>query len=445
MCMMFFSIFKSTDAWIVPFKKNPCHWKTLLLVKKAFGSLQPDTTKTEDITCSGRVQGSQAYSWMQTVLFLRQRLFCAAPGRHLCTKFAAALRITVRSRTMRMRKDMPRRWWYGSKMAPTDVGHSLLEQEDRRVSEVASTFAQGLPVVFKLGQSHFSYVLGNTCELDNWDVYATVLHGNGVEFEAYVPPPHRNVCEWMELVAASWQEATFMFISRSRRTEVAVHCKCHFAVDMNGLQLHSRPAVWISAWSVHCMATFVSDWGVAVRTGCWQVCPPLVPRCVESISPRWPCLAAEQTCLFGPPRAFTEVDEELSTGSLSAMPLNAQCHPVRQSPLVCFRDLSLESCCLFCNSVICLHQYRALLLGYRWLPRLSFCVLCFVVMMMMMMMMMSDKKTRKPYTKGDKETNCRQKKIENKFDQGNDVLIEQRHTMHGTQYMNWNLELWHHQ
>ena len=53
-----------------------------------------------------------------------------------------------------------------------------------------------------------------------------------------------------------------------------------------------------------------------------------------------------------------------------------------------------------------------------------------------MMMMISDKKTRKPYTKSDKETNCRQKSMENKFDQGNDVLIEQRHTVHGTQYMN---------
>ena len=46
-------------------------------------------------------------------------------------------------------------------MAPTDVVHGLLEQEHRRMSEVASssTFAQGLPVVFKLGENHFSYVL----------------------------------------------------------------------------------------------------------------------------------------------------------------------------------------------------------------------------------------------------------------------------------------------
>ena len=66
--------------------------------------------------CSGplsRVQGSQAYIWMQTVLFLWQRLFCAAPGRHLCTKITAAPRITIRSRTTRVRKDMPGRCCYG--------------------------------------------------------------------------------------------------------------------------------------------------------------------------------------------------------------------------------------------------------------------------------------------------------------------------------------------
>ena len=50
-------------------------------------------------------------------------------------------------------------------MAPTDVVHGLLEQEHRSVSEVASTFAQGLPVVFKLGENHFSYVLATRVNL----------------------------------------------------------------------------------------------------------------------------------------------------------------------------------------------------------------------------------------------------------------------------------------
>ena len=50
-------------------------------------------------------------------------------------------------------------------MAPTDVVHGFLEQEDRRTSEVASTFAQGLPVVFKLGENHLSYVLATRVNL----------------------------------------------------------------------------------------------------------------------------------------------------------------------------------------------------------------------------------------------------------------------------------------
>ena len=50
-------------------------------------------------------------------------------------------------------------------MAPTDVVHGLLEQEDGRMSEVAATFAQGLPVVFKLGENHFSCVLATRVNL----------------------------------------------------------------------------------------------------------------------------------------------------------------------------------------------------------------------------------------------------------------------------------------
>ena len=121
-------------------------------------------------------------------------------------------------------------------MAPTDVVHGLLEQEDRRMSEVASTFAQGLPVVFKLGENHFSHVLATRVNLISgtfmqmfcmamaWSSGHTGLHTVVM-----------YVCEWMEAITASWQEGTFMFISRNRRTEVAVHRKCHFAVDMKGL------------------------------------------------------------------------------------------------------------------------------------------------------------------------------------------------------------------
>ena len=50
-------------------------------------------------------------------------------------------------------------------MAPTEVVHSLLGQEDRRMSVVASTFAQALPVVFKLCENHFPHVLATRVNL----------------------------------------------------------------------------------------------------------------------------------------------------------------------------------------------------------------------------------------------------------------------------------------
>ena len=44
-------------------------------------------------------------------------------------------------------------------MVSKDFAHGLLEEEDFGMSEVGSTLAQGLPVFFKLGENHFSYVL----------------------------------------------------------------------------------------------------------------------------------------------------------------------------------------------------------------------------------------------------------------------------------------------
>ena len=75
-------------------------------------------------------------------------------------------------------------------MVSKDVVHGLLEQEDRRMSEAASTFAQGLPVPFTMGENNYSYVLATLLTLIN----ATVLHGDGVELGAYGPPLRRNVC-----------------------------------------------------------------------------------------------------------------------------------------------------------------------------------------------------------------------------------------------------------
>ena len=144
-----------------------------------------------------RVQGSQAYIWMQTVLFLWQWLFCAAPGRHLCTKIVAAPRITIRSRTTRMRKDMPRDVAMVKKWRPRTsctacsskktVGCQKLLQRSRKVCLWSSSWARITSPT----------CIGKTCELDNWDVHATVLHGDGVEFGAYGPPPRRNVCMWV--------------------------------------------------------------------------------------------------------------------------------------------------------------------------------------------------------------------------------------------------------
>ena len=43
--------------------------------------------------------------------------------------------------------------------------HGLVEQEDRRMSEVSSTFVQGLPVPFKLDENQFPYVLATRVNL----------------------------------------------------------------------------------------------------------------------------------------------------------------------------------------------------------------------------------------------------------------------------------------
>ena len=121
-------------------------------------------------------------------------------------------------------------------MAPKDVVHGLLEQEDRRMSEVASTFVQGLPVPFKLDENHFPYVLATCVNLKIGTVMplfcmAMAWSSAHTGLRSVV----MYVCKWMKAVAASWQEGKFKLISRNRRTEVAVHRKCVFAVDMKGL------------------------------------------------------------------------------------------------------------------------------------------------------------------------------------------------------------------
>ena len=55
----------------------------------------------------------------------------------------------------------------------------------QNVSEVASTFAQGLPVVFKLGENHFIYELATRVNLIIGRFLQLCKHGNGMEFGTY--------------------------------------------------------------------------------------------------------------------------------------------------------------------------------------------------------------------------------------------------------------------
>ena len=93
-----------------------------------------------------------------------------------------------------MRKGMPGRCCYGKKMAPMDVVHGLLEQEHVGCQKLLRRSRKVCLCGLQVGRESPLLCIGNTCELDNWDVHATVLHGDGVEFGAYGPPPRRNVC-----------------------------------------------------------------------------------------------------------------------------------------------------------------------------------------------------------------------------------------------------------
>ena len=199
---------------------------------RAFLTFSPLGLSLWNLVHSGqlsRVQGSQAYIWLQSILFLWQRLFCAAPGRHLCTKFRGRsadhgqLRSAHRQNedhAHAQRHVLKRLLWL--KFNDAQGRRAWLEQQDRRMSEVASTFVQGLPVPFKLDENHFPCVLATRVILIIG--HATVFHGDGVEFGACGPPLRRNVC--MSVNGGRRGELTkgkFMLISRNRRTEVAVH------------------------------------------------------------------------------------------------------------------------------------------------------------------------------------------------------------------------------
>ena len=73
-----------------------------------------------------------------------------------------------------------RRAWLARARRPGDV---------RGYFDVRARFACFLQV----GRESLLLCIGNTCELDNWNVHANVLHGDVVEFGAYGPPPRRDV------------------------------------------------------------------------------------------------------------------------------------------------------------------------------------------------------------------------------------------------------------
>ena len=132
--------------------------------------------------------------------FLWQRLFCAAPGRHLCTKIAAAPRITIRSRD---HAHAQRHAWemllWLKNGAPRTSCTACSSKKTIGCQKLLRRFAQGFAGGLQVGRESLLLCIGNTCELDNWDVHATVLHGDGVEFRgirASAPSQCMYVSEW---------------------------------------------------------------------------------------------------------------------------------------------------------------------------------------------------------------------------------------------------------
>ena len=86
-----------------------------------------------------------------------------------------------------MRKDMTWSGCYGYKMASMDVVHGLLEQEDigcvGGCFDIRARFACCSPLQLSSTWARItSSKYWQTRELVHWDVRATVLHGDGVEF-----------------------------------------------------------------------------------------------------------------------------------------------------------------------------------------------------------------------------------------------------------------------
>ena len=93
-----------------------------------------------------------------------------------------------------MRTDMPRRGCYGKNGVNGGLAHLARGRRPKDVIRGCFDDRARFACCLQLGRESLPILIANTCEFDNWDVHATVLHGDGVEFGAYRPPPRRNVC-----------------------------------------------------------------------------------------------------------------------------------------------------------------------------------------------------------------------------------------------------------
>ena len=120
--------------------------------------------------------------------FCDSGFFCAAPGRHLCSTDHGQIEDDAHAQ----RHAQERLLWLknGAHGRRARLARARRPKPVRGSFDVHARFACCLQV----GRESLPLCIGNTCELDNWDVHATVMHGDGVEFSAYWPPPRRNVC-----------------------------------------------------------------------------------------------------------------------------------------------------------------------------------------------------------------------------------------------------------
>ena len=102
-------------------------------------------------------------------------------------------------------------------MAPMDVMHSLLEQED------ALTFTQGEPVVLRcnclqIGRESLPLCVGNMCELHDCEVHATVLNCDAwSSVHTVLRPTVMYVSEWRPSRRVDKKERSCSFLEKDEQ------------------------------------------------------------------------------------------------------------------------------------------------------------------------------------------------------------------------------------